>query len=130
MTSDNPYRRRAGWHASQAQNYRLQSELLITRDNDLYSAAALLYEATKQCVNAVANQRGSNPGTTAAKLNALRAISEMEPTGTALMRNWRAATLLHIHADRGHLTAPEYVEAQIQAVAFIGAMLTVYQLNN
>jgi hypothetical protein len=127
MTGDTPDLRRAVHHEPRARNYRRQSELLLERDGDLDSAGALAYEAAKQCINAVANQRGNNPGPTAAKLNALREISETEPAGAALMRNWRAATLLHIHADRGHLTYQEFVEAWVQTQAFVDAMLTIYQ---
>ena len=77
MTSDrsNRYRRRAFRHEARAHNYRRQADLLLQRDADFDCAGALLYEAAKQCINAVANQRGENPGTTGGKVNALRGIA-------------------------------------------------------
>lgn len=127
MTSDSPFHLRARWHEARARIYRQQGELLLSRDQDQYSAAALLYEAGKQCINAVANLRGSNPGTTTAKLNALREASAGESSGMTLMRNWRAVTQLHIHADRGNLNPAEFAEAWEQAEAFIDTMLDIYQ---
>lgn len=129
MTNGNPNNERAVRHHAMALNYRRQSALLLEREGDRDCAAALAYESAKQCINAVANQRGDNPGSTGAKVNALRSISELEQTGTTLMGNWRAATQLHIHADRGHLTATEFMESWQQAQAFINAMLSIYHRN-
>ena len=55
-----------------ARNYRSQAQMLLDRDSDLDSAGALLYESAKQCINAVAIQRGENPGPTRAKIRFLR----------------------------------------------------------
>ena len=89
-------------------------------------AAALLYESAKQCINAVANQRGRNPGTTGGKVNVVRELAREDPQGASLMQNWQRTDRLHIHADRGNLSATEYAEAWVQAQAFIETMLTIY----
>ena len=89
--------------------------------------APLLYESAKQCINAVANLHGTNPGTTGAKMNALRAISEQEPDDLNLVDNWNAATKLHVHADRGNLTDSEFAEMWEQAQHFTDAMLAIYE---
>ena len=132
MTTNNPpdqYRQRAVRHETRARNYRRQAELLLQRDTDTDCAAALLYEAAKQCVNAVANQRGENPGATGGKVNVLRAVAAEIPNGPALMQGWHRADQLHVHADRGHLDDDEYDESWQQAQAFIAAMLIIYNRN-
>ena len=132
MTTDHPpeqYRQRAVRHEARARNYRRQADLLLERDNDTDCAGALLYEAAKQCINAVANQRGENPGTTGGKVNVLREVAAEVPNGPALMQGWQRADKLHIYADRGHLDADEYDEAWQQAQAFITAMLDIYNRN-
>ena len=128
MASDrsNRYRQRAFRHEARAHNYRRQADLLLQRDADFDCAGALLYEAAKQCINAVANQRGENPGTTGGKVNALRGIAASERDSQGLMRNWQSADKLHIHADRGNLNASEYADAWEQTQAFIESMLTIY----
>ena len=132
MTTNNPrdqYRQRAVRHEARARNYRRQANLLLERDNDTDCAGALLYEAAKQCINAVANQRGENPGTTGGKVNAVREIAAEELGVTFLFTNWQSADKLHIHADREHLTAVQYDEAWQQAQAFIDSMLNIYNRN-
>ena len=99
---------------------------MLERDNDTDCAGALLYEAAKQCINAVANQRGRNPGTTGGKVNVVRELAREETSRTPLMQNWQRTDRLHIHADRGNLNAIEYAEAWEQTQAFIDAMLTIY----
>ena len=128
MTSNpsGPYHERAIRHEARARNYRRQAELMRERDADLDCAAALLYESAKQCINAVGNQRGQNPGTTGGKVNVARAIATEIPHGDSLMQNWQRVDRLHIHADRGNLTSTAYAEAWEQAQAFIDAMLTIY----
>ena len=120
-------RQRAEFHQARARNYRRQAGLLLERDSDADSASALLYESAKQCINAVANLHGTNPGTTGAKMNALRAISEQEPDDLNLVDNWNAATKLHVHADRGNLTDSEFAEMWEQAQDFIDAMEAIYE---
>ena len=118
---------RAVRHEARARNYRRQANLLLERDNDADCAGALLYESAKQCINAVANQRGSNPGTTGGKVNVVRELAREEPSGVSLMQNWQRTDRLHIHADRGNLNAAEYAEAWEQAQTFIETMLTIYE---
>ena len=60
-------------------------------------------------------------------MNALRAVSEQEPDGLDLIQNWEGALRLHIHADRGHLTDLEFDQMRERALAFIGAMLPIYE---
>ena len=80
MTSNpsGPYHERAIRHEARARNYRRQAELMRERDADLDCAAALLYESAKQCINAVGNQRGQNPGTTGGKVNVIRGRLRLE----------------------------------------------------
>ena len=99
------------------------------RDRDDDSAGILLYESAKQCINALANQRGNDPTSTGAKVRFLRGIAEREPSSLNLMGNWRFATLLHIHADRGHLTDGEFTQAWGRAQTFIDQMLLIYVGN-
>ena len=111
MTTNNPpeqYLQRAIRHEARARNYRRQANLLLERDDDTDCAGALLYESAKQCINAVANQRGRNPGTTGGKVNVVRELAREETSGTSLMQNWQRTDRLHIHADRGNLNAAEY----------------------
>ena len=120
------YRERAIRHEARARNYRRQAEGLLRRDADVDCAGALLYEAAKQCINAVANQRGSNPGTIGGKVNVLRALSTGENEAHELIRYWQGADRLHIHADRGNLDAAAYANAWEQSQTFINSMLNIY----
>lgn len=118
---------RAARHESRARNFLEKAELLLETYTDPDSAGALMYEAAKQCINAVANHMGSNPATTTAKINALRSIAERQPAHTGIMLNWRAANRLHVHADRGNLTDELFTEAWIDARSFIEEMLRIYK---
>ena len=124
-----PFRERAARHEARARNYRRQAGLLLERDTDTDCAAALLYESAKQCVNAIANQRRANPGSTGGKVNVLRQVAASQANGADLMVNWQGADRLHIHADRGHLSGFEYERSWRQAQAFISAILTIYDRN-
>ena len=116
-------------YESRARNYLRQADLILERDADTDCAAALLYEAAKQCINAVANQRGSNPGTTGAKIDALSDIAADETNGDDLIQGWEGAAKLHIHADRGHLADVDFAGYWDDAQAFIAAMLAIYNRN-
>ncbi|MYC34966.1 MAG: hypothetical protein F4X64_17560 [Chloroflexi bacterium] len=132
MATNHPtdqYRQRAVRHEARARNYRRQANLLLERDDDTDCAGALLYESAKQCINAVANQRGRNPGTTGGKVSVVRELAQEDPSDTSLMPNWQRADRLHIHADRGNLNAIEYAEAWEQAQAFVESMLNIYARN-
>ena len=110
-----------------ARNYRRQAQLLLDRDDDLDSAGALLYESAKQCINAVANQQGENPGPTGAKFRFLGGILEQGLTTPDLLKNWHNATQLHIHADRGHLLRSTFMENWRATHNFINQMLLIYR---
>ena len=126
MASDSPHSLRAARHEARARNYLQKAEMLLNEYSDPDSAGALMYEAAKQCVNALANQRGANPGATGAKVNELRSIAGQHPDYPDLMRDWRSANNLHIHADREFLTDTEYADAWEGARSFIDDMLTIY----
>ena len=126
MASDNPYRRRAERHEARARNYLQRAEMLLNEYDDPDSAGALMYEAAKQCVNAVANQRGSNPGTTGGKVNVLRSIEADYPNYPDIFWRWRHADRLHIHADREILSGEEFMISWNWARAFIHDMLAIY----
>ena len=64
MSSNRLGREKAARHAAQAREYRRLADLLLTRENAPEAAGDLLYAAAKQCINAVANQRGVNPAST------------------------------------------------------------------
>ena len=100
---------------------------MLERYDKPYSAAALTYESAKQCVNAVANLNGQNPGAVGAKRAYLISLANRPPGNRSdLMRGWDAATRLHIHADRGHLTENLFRNAWLVAQTFIDDMLAIY----
>ncbi len=123
------YAERAIRHEVRSRNYRRQAILMLERDSDIDCAGALLYESAKQCINAIANQLGANPGTIGGKVNVLREVAASETDGMVLMENWQHVDKLHIHADRGHLSGDEFDRSWQQAQAFITAMLTIYSRN-
>lgn len=126
MASDNPYRRRAERHEARARNYLQKAEMLLNEYDDPDSSGALMYEAAKQCINAIANQRGTNPGSTIGKVRALRSLVEELPVPTDLIRDWGHANKLHIHADREILNDAEYAASWEGARAFVDDMLNIY----
>ena len=126
MNRNSPARQRAARHEARARNYRLRAELLLEQDGDSDSAGALLYEAAKQCINAVANQQGNNPGPTGAKERFLHGIAAQADVPPNLIQRWESAVELHIHADRGHLDALDFMERWERAQNFIDVMLLIY----
>ena len=128
-SSSQRYQQMAVRHEARARNYRRQAHLMLERDSDSDCAAALLYESAKQCINAIANQLGENPGATRGKVNLLRKVAASETDGASLMENWQHADKLHIHADRDHLSAGEFNRSWQQAQAFISAMLIICSRN-
>ena len=124
------YRQRAALHQARAVSYLEDANLLLTRYDKPDSAGALLYESAKQCINAIANRNGENPGATGAKKRYLERIA-LQPLGSrfALEPGWEAAMRLHVHADRGHLTAERFQEAWQLAQTFIDDMLSIYASN-
>ena len=125
MSLNSSNRERAARHESRARNYRLQAELLLERDNDLDCAGALLYESAKQCINAVANQQGRNPGSTGAQEHFLYRIAEQDNAPSNLVQRWKSAAELHVHADRGHLEDSDFLERWARAQIFIDLMLLI-----
>lgn len=85
-----------------------------------------MYESAKQCINAVANQLGANPGTIGGKVNVLRELASSEAQESDLTENWQSADKLHIYADRGHLTDAEFHRYWNDAQTFIESMLNIY----
>ena len=115
---------------TRATSYREDAVLMLERYNKPYSAAALLYESAKQCINAVANLRGQNPGAVGAKRAFLRNLANRAVASRLnLERGWAAVTRLHIHADRGHLTEDIFQDSWITAQTFIDDMLTIYDIG-
>lgn len=125
MTATSRHLQRAARHVARDRNYRRQAQLLLEAD-DLDCAAALIYEAAKQGINAVANQQGRNPGPTGGKENFLYRLAEQDDSPPGLVVRWNYIEQLHIYADREHLTRRDYMEAWARAEAFIAAMLALY----
>ena len=128
MTSPSSrHRIRAEEHRARAESYRDDANLLLGQYNKPDSAGALLYESAKQCINAVANLNGHNPGATGAKKRYLESIAAQPPgSGFNLAAGWEAASFLHIHADRGHLTPARFQATRLLAETFIADMLAIY----
>ena len=126
MASVSPHQIRAARHEARARNYLQKAEMLLNEYDDPDSASALIYEAAKQCINAVANLRGANPGATGAKVNELRSIEAQHTGYPNLTKRWKLADNLHIHADREFLTDAQYAEAWTGVRSFIDDMLAIY----
>ena len=95
--------RKASWHA--ASGDAGAADILVA------AGGALLYEAAKQCVNAVANLNGRDPQANHEKMAALRVIANTHPAYPHLIRGSRTAWDLHIHADQGNLALPDLASA-------------------
>ena len=91
------------------------------------SAGALLYEAAKQCVNAVANLRGHDPQDNRAKMNAIKAVVAEGLTIFDLVEGSRAAWELHIHADQGNLLPDRFEDRFNMAADFVDEMQAIYR---
>ena len=115
-------RRRAELHAAAAHDYRRNADAL-RQQGEHPSAGALLYEAAKSCINAVANRQGRNPVKTTAKFQFLQALAASVAAGDDLLDGWRAANCRHIHADQLHLDDDAFSTAWDTTQAFIAEML-------
>lgn len=125
--ADSRNRQRAERHRARAVSYRDDANLLLTQYNKPDSAGALLYEAAKQCINALSNWNGQNPGATGSKTRYLETVAAQPPgDGFDLAVGWEAAMRLHIHADRGHLSEADFQKAQLLAQVFVDDMLVIY----
>ena len=126
-SANSRYRQRAERHRAGAVSYRDDANLLLTQYNKPDSAGALLYEAAKQCINAVSNSNGQNPGATGSKTRYLETVAAQPPgDGFDLAVGWEAAMRLHIHADRGHLSEADFRKAWLLAQVFVDDMLVIY----
>ena len=99
----------------------------LDADIRLASAGALLYEAAKQSVNAVANLNGRDPRTNHEKMAALRTIVDTHTTYRYLARDARSALDLHIHADQANLTPDELASALERTRRFITDLQSIYR---
>ena len=126
---------KAAHHYHRAGEYYELAQGFLTRASgdtgaaDILVAAggALLYEAAKQCVNAVANLMGRDPQGNHEKMAALRAIANAHPAYTLLIRNSSQSWALHIHADQGNLPPDELATALERAARFIADMRSIYR---
>ena len=110
----------AAEHEARAREYRRLAELLLEREDCPIAAGTLLYESAKQCIN---------PGSTGAKRRFLNELAGVESAVPNLLLNWRNANLLHVHADRGHLSRGDFEVAWASAQTFIDQMLLIYGGN-
>ena len=122
-------RRRAEIHSDAARRYRHNANALRSQGENA-SAGALLYEAAKSCINAVANQQGSNPVKTAVKFRFLQSLAAVTVTESDLIDGWDNAESLHTHADQFHLDDSDFSMAYSAAQAFIAEMLDIYHRDN
>ena len=100
--------RRAGEYYELAQGFLARASGDAGAADILVAAGgALLYEAAKQCVNAVANLNGRDPRGNHEKMAALRVIANAHPAYPHLIRGSRTAWDLHIHADQGNSALPD-----------------------
>ena len=126
---------KAARHYRRAGEYYELAQDFLTRASgdagaaDILAAAggALLYEAAKQCVNAVANLTGRDPQANHEKMAALRAIANAHPTYPNLIGDSRMAWELHIHADQEHLTPRELTAYSESTRRFIMDMRSIYR---
>ena len=126
-TPDNRSRQRAERHHARAISFRDDAELLLGQYDKPDSAGALLYESAKQCINALANLAGRNPGATGAKTAFLENVARQHPGyQNALAAGWLAASRLHIHADRGNLDDAQFRDSWAEAQTFIANLLSIY----
>ena len=126
---------KAAHHYRRAGEYYELAQDFLTRASgdagaaDILAAAggALLYEAAKQCVNAVANLNGLDPQANHEKMAALRAIANAHPAYTNLIRDSGQSWALHIHADQGNMPPVELATALRRAARFIADMCSIYR---
>ena len=117
---------KAARHEARARGYRRLADWLLEQEQDPEAAGILLYEAAKQCINAVASQQGENPLPTAAKFHFLRRLAATPAAPADLVGNWPAAGRLHINADRNNLAPADFRQDWDKAQTFIDQMLAIY----
>ncbi len=114
---------------TKAREYRRIARSIGGHEGDNDASGALLYEAAKQCINAVASQQGLNPGPTGSKIRFLRDLASGVGAMPNLLDNWQAASALHVNADRLHLSEAEFETAWTDAQVFIDQMLEIYAFS-
>ena len=122
--------RRAGQYQTLAQSLLADASVAVAvADAEILTAAAgaLLYEAAKQCVNAVANLNGRDPQGNHEKMAELRTIANAHPNYPDLQDNSREAWHLHIHADQVNLTPDELATALERTARFISDLRSIYR---
>ena len=132
--SREPGRDKARWHYDRADTYQQLADELMEQSRTVPAraeilvdtAGAVLYEAAKQAVNAVANLRGRDPQDNHAKILEIRSIMADGLTPLDLLRQAHAAWQLHIHADQGNLTPASFSEHFANATAFVEEMQAIY----
>ena len=127
--TDDADRQRAVIHSAAARRYRHNANTLRSQRENA-SAGALLYESAKSCINAIANQQGSNPVKTGIKFRFLQSFAANESVASDLLDGRYAAESLHTHADQFHLDNSDFSTAWSAAQAFIAAMLDIYHRDN
>ena len=116
----------AAHHEFLSKEYLRLAHAVLDREGFHPAAGALIYEAAKQCINAVANQRRISPVATGAKRRFLISLAETEADVSDLLLNWRAAELLHINADRDNISGENFHDAWYRAQTFISQMHHIY----
>ena len=129
MSNYGPGRSDPARREAKAKEYRRIALLIDNQEGDKDASGALLYEAAKQCINAVASQQGVNPGPTRSKIGFLRSLASGVAAMPNLLDNWQAASALHVNADRLHLSEAEFETAWSDAQAFIDQMLQIYAVG-
>ncbi|MYC30897.1 MAG: hypothetical protein F4X65_12525 [Chloroflexi bacterium] len=129
MNADNPGRVNSIQREEKAREYRRIALLIRSHEGDKDASGALIYEAAKQCINAVASQRGTNSGPTAAKVRFLQDLAVAFTDLPKLLEHWQAASALHVNSDRLHLSESQYEVAWTDAQVFIDEMLLIYTVN-
>ena len=125
---------KAELHYRSAQQYHELARIVsnapdspVERNILVASSGALLYEAAKQCLNAVANLRGRDPKGNQEKLSEINSIAADWYTRSDLVVGARSAWYLHIHADQFNLPPEEFSRNFATATDFIGEMMAIYQ---
>ena len=116
----------AAQREAQAREYLRVASLVRERDGSDNAAGALLYESAKQCINAVANRQGQDPGPTSAKYYFLVSLAAGDALRASLTEDWNAVMDLHINADRLNLSEFQFEDSWQIAYSFIDQMLQIY----
>ena len=126
---------KASWHYQRAGAFRQLADDLIEQSHATPyraeiladTAGALIYEAAKQGINAVANLRGRDPQDNRAKMAEINRIIAEGLTQSDLRSGSQGAWELHIHADQGNLMPERFTQQLANATAFIDEMQAIYR---